>query len=71
MGDREEIRSYLYELVGKEGCGVTCDEAELYQDDDGWKLKMEGFMEPWMIGTTVNEAKRTLKDLANQRFGLS
>jgi len=71
MGDREEIRRYLYELVGEEGCGVTCDDAELFQDEDGWKLKMEGFMEPWKIGATVAEAKQSLKFLADQRFGLS
>jgi hypothetical protein len=71
MGEREEIKSYLYELIGEEGCGISCDNAELFRDEEGWKLRMEGFMEPWRIGATVGEAKKTLKDLTSQRFGLS
>jgi hypothetical protein len=71
MGDQESLKSYLYELVGETCCGISCDDAELFQDEDGWKLSMEGFMEPWKIGKTVGEAKATLKDLASQGFGLS
>ncbi len=71
MGERESLKAYLYELVGEEGCGISCDDAELFEDEDGWKLKMEGFMEPWRIGRTVGEAKETLRDLASQGFGLS
>jgi hypothetical protein len=71
MEDREGLKTYLYELIGEEGCGVACDDAELFRDEDGWKLRLEGFMEPWKIGKTVSEAKETLKHLAHQGFGLS
>ena len=71
MGEREELNQYLYDLVGKEGCGVSCDNAEVLHDQEGWKLVLEGFMEPWKLGTTVNEAKMTLKEYASQGFGLA
>jgi len=71
MGDREEIRDYLYRVVGEEGCGVSCEEAEIFRDEEGWKFKLEGFMEPWRLGETVEEAKATLKEYASQGFGLS
>ena len=71
MGDREEINRYLYELVGEEGCGVTCDAADIFYEEDGWKLKMEGFMEPWKLGATVDEAKAALKAYASQGFGIA
>jgi hypothetical protein len=71
MEDREEIKSFLMELIGEEGCGVSCDDAEVFFDEDAWKLRLEGFMEPWTIGKTVSEAKRNLQDLANQGYGLS
>lgn len=70
MGEREEIKSYLYELIGDEGCGASCSEAEVYEDEDGWKLNMEGFMEPWKIGRTVDEARASLKEYARMGFGL-
>jgi hypothetical protein len=71
MGDREEIKKYLYEMVGEEGCGMACDDAAIFYDEDGWKLQMEGFMEPWTLGESVTEAKKTIHELANMRFGLS
>jgi hypothetical protein len=71
MGEREEILSYLYELIGEEGCGMSCGEADVYRDEDGWKLKMEGFMEPWKIGQNVHEAKSSLKEYAHMGSGLS
>ncbi|MCU0587913.1 MAG: hypothetical protein MUF52_07130 [Syntrophobacteraceae bacterium] len=71
MDDREDIRRYLYELIGEEGCGVSCGEAEIYWDDDGWKLRMEGFMEPWKIGRTLEEAKSSLREYAHMGSGLA
>lgn len=71
MTDREVILSYLYKVVGEQGCGVSCEEAEVFWEDETWKLRMEGFMEPWAIGGTVDDAKRTIKELAGMGFGLS
>ena len=70
MDEREDIRKYLYELIGDEGCGVSCGEAEIYRDEDGWKLRLEGFMEPWRIGATLDEAKSSLRDYARMGYGL-
>jgi len=71
MSDREEINRYLYELVGEEGCGIACDNAEILHDEEGWKLMLEGFMEPWKLGKTVDEAKASLKAYASQGFGIA
>jgi hypothetical protein len=71
MGERDEIRNYLYELIGDEGCGIICSEAEIFRDEEGWMLRMEGFMEPWKIGSTVDEAKASLKEYAHMGFGLA
>ena len=30
-----------------------------------------GFMEPWKLGTTIDEARATLAELGSMRFGLS
>jgi hypothetical protein len=70
MSQAEEIKSYLMETIGEEACGSVCCDPDVYRDRDGWKLQMEGFMEPWKIGTTVDEAKATIKELASMRFGL-
>lgn len=71
MSEREDINRYLYELVGEEGCGVTCDNADIFYDEEGWKLMLEGFMEPWKLGKTVDEAKTSLKEYASQGFGVA
>ena len=71
MNDREEISRYLYDLVGEEGCGMSCDNAEIFHDEQGWKLLLEGFMEPWKLGETVDEAKTSLKEYASQGFGIA
>ncbi len=71
MSDREEIVRFLYDTIGEEGCGVTCREAEIFQDDKGWKMMLEGFMEPWYIGKTLEEAKASIKEYASMGFGLS
>jgi len=71
MTDREELVRYLEELVGKEGCGVSCEQADIFKDADGWKLKMEGFMGPWRLGESVDDAKTRLKEYASQGFGIA
>jgi hypothetical protein len=71
MNDREEILASLMEAVGEEGCGVSCQDAEIFQDEEGWKLFLEGFMEPWFLGKTVDEAKARIREYASMGFGLS
>lgn len=71
MTDKQEIRSALYEIVGEEGCGTECSDADIFFDEEGWKLMMEGFMGPWYIGKTAEEAKQTIKKLGSMGFGLS
>ena len=71
MDDREIIFTALMDVLGEEGCGVSCEEATLFQDDEGWKMMLEGFMEPWKLGTTVEEAKTRIREYANMGFGLS
>lgn len=71
MKDHKAIRKHLYEVIGEEGCGVVCSDAVIFQDEDGWNLQLEGFMEPWKIGKTVEEAEKTIDELARMGFGLS
>ena len=70
MKDREIILNALMDVLGEEGCGVSCEEATLFQDDEGWKMMLEGFMEPWKLGTTVEEARTSIKNYARSGFGL-
>ena len=71
MGDREKILEALMDVLGEEGCGVSCEEATLFQDDEGWKMMLEGFMEPWKLGQTVDEARTKIREYARMGFGLS
>ncbi len=71
MNDREIILNKLMDVLGEEGCGVSCEEATLFQDDEGWKMMLEGFMEPWKLGQTVEEAKASIREYAKMAFGLS
>ncbi|UCF91594.1 MAG: hypothetical protein JSW39_25530 [Desulfobacterales bacterium] len=70
MGDREEILSALMDVLGEEGCGVSCEEATVFKDAEGWKMMLEGFMEPWKLGLTVAAAKARIKEYASMGFGL-
>ena len=70
MTEKEEILNFLMETIGKEGCWVACEEAEIFKDQTGWKMFLEGFMEPWYIGNTVEEAKNSIKKYASMGFGL-
>ena len=71
MGDREKILAALMDVLGEEGCGVSCEEATIFRDDEGWKMMLEGFMEPWSLGQTVEEAKASIKEYSRMGFGLS
>ena len=71
MSDREKILTALMNVLGEEGCGVSCEEATIFRDDQGWKMMLEGFMEPWNLGQTVEEAKGSIKEYAGMGFGLS
>ena len=71
MNDREEILAFLYETVGEASCGVSCCEAEVEEGEKGWYMKLEGFLEPWYLGSTVEEAKISIGEYASMGFGLS
>lgn len=71
MSERDELIQELMNAVGEEGCGVSCEEATVYRDEEGWKMMLEGFMEPWKLGTTVKEAKARIREYAGMGFGLS
>ena len=71
MGDREQILEALMDVLGEEGCGVSCEEATIFKDDEGWKMMLEGFMEPWKLGQTIEQAKASIKEYASMGFGLS
>ena len=71
MSDREQILAALMQKIGEEGCGVSCAEAMVFKDEDGWKMMLEGFMEPWELGHTLQEAKASIEEYAKMGFGLS
>jgi hypothetical protein len=71
VSDREDILEVLMQEIGVEGCGVACEEATVFKDEDGWKLMLEGFMEPWHLGHTLAEAKASIREYARMGFGLS
>ncbi len=70
MSDKSELLTTLYDVLGEEGCGMSCEEAEIFRDEDGWKLNLEGFMAPWNLGKTVNEARESIREYASMGFGL-
>ena len=71
MDDQEIILDALMQVLGEEGCGVSCEQATIYMDDDGWKMMLEGFMEPWKLGHTLEEAKARIREYGRMGFGLS
>lgn len=71
MSEKTEILEILMDAIGEEGCGISCEEADIFEDEEGWKLMLEGFMEPWKLGKTVEEAKERIKEYASMAFGLS
>jgi len=50
MNARAEIVKFLYDVIGEEGCGVSCSEAEGFRDERGWNMMLEGFYGAWFIG---------------------
>ena len=46
MDEQRQLLEYLFEIIGEEGWGGSCDEAEIFQDQEGWKMMLEGFTEP-------------------------
>jgi hypothetical protein len=68
---RNELIKHLIQLVGNEGCGGSCDANSIFHDEEGWKLYLCSFMEPWFLGKTVEEAKGAIQTYANMGFGLS
>ena len=71
MDEKGELLKYLLDVIGPEGCGVSCADAGIFKDEEGWKMMLEGFMEPWYLGKTVPEAKVRIKEYASQGFGLA
>ena len=73
MEGKNELMEHLVNAVGRESCGVSCEEdAEIFYDEaEGWKLMMGGFMESWSLGKTVPEAKEKIDEYASMGFGLS
>ncbi len=71
MNDHEDILATLMQVIGEEGCGVACEEATIFKDEEGWKMMLEGFMEPWKLGHSVEEAKTSIREYAWMGFGLS
>ena len=68
MSEKEEILSALMDAVGADECGVNCEEAELYKDEEGWQLMMGCFMGPWNLGQTVEEAKASIDEYSKMTF---
>ena len=71
MSDRQDILDALMQVIGEEGCGVACEDATVFKDEDGWYFMLEGFMEPWRLGNTLAEAKASIREYVNMGFGLS
>lgn len=71
MDDMQQIRETLMNVIGEEGCGASCEQADIFHDDEGWKMQLECFMGPWKLGENVDEAKSTIRELASMGFGLS
>ena len=70
MDERGDILSFLLDVIGEEGCGASCSDADIFQDKEGLKMMLEGFMEPWFLGKTPEEAKESIKEYASMGFGL-
>jgi len=68
--EREQMYDLLHDIVGEGGCAGACSESELYEEDGEWKLFLCGFMEPWSLGSTIEEAKAALHEYAAQANGL-
>lgn len=70
MDSTSEIYDLLYDIVGEGGCAGACSTSELYEEDGEWKLFLCGFMEPWSLGSSLEEVKQNLQEFADAGFGL-
>lgn len=70
MDEQQEILTVLHQVLGEDGCGLDCCEPEVFKNQDGWQLKMEGFLEPWPLGPTVETAKAAIREYADMGFGM-
>jgi hypothetical protein len=70
IDEKQRIYDLLYEIVGEGGCGASCTDADIYQEDGEWKLFLCGFMEPWPLGKSLTEVEANLRDYAGQAAGL-
>ena len=68
--EKEQICNIFHELIGEDGCGVSCSDAEIYKEDGQWKIFLAGFMAPWPLGATVAEVEASLRDYAGMGHGL-
>ena len=41
MEAREKILETLMDAIGEEGCGVSCKDAEVFEDAEGYKIFLE------------------------------
>ena len=44
MNAQAELVNYLRQVIGEEGCCVTCSSDHVYFEDGTWKLKLENFL---------------------------
>ncbi len=68
--DKQKIFDRVCEIVGEGGCGEACTDRDIFQEDGEWKLFLCGFLEPWPLGQTLEEVEASLREYANQGFGL-
>jgi hypothetical protein len=66
---KTQIYKLLYDIVGEGGCAGACSTSELYEEDGEWKLFLCGFMEPWSLGGSLEEAKQNLQAYADAGYG--
>ncbi len=68
--DKQRIHELVHEIVGEGGCAGACSDADIFRENGEWKLFLCGFMEPWPLGKTVAEVEASLREYAEQGFGL-
>ena len=56
MDDYQKIRGTLLDILGEEGCGITCEDGvDILHDEEGWKLMLCGFTEPGSLGRQLRK----------------
>jgi hypothetical protein len=50
MSEAEKVGSYLLKTMAEKGCGICRESAEISHGETGWKMILEGFMEPRDLG---------------------